>query len=173
MGLRQQDRHMDRAVVAGRVKIPNDLPTLPATPAEELTLIEEGKTGVPITPLPVTGFFEIDDYGFPDGIGEPGSYPWTVDLARNLDLRYRPAAFPDYWAVASRRHGGRGLVGRTRSWGAQSGTYPLPIGSVVGVRSSRFVTPLVNRTATTGARSGGASAAIGMVDRRYRALPDC
>lgn len=62
MGIRQQDRHVDRAVVAGRVKIPNDLPTLPATPAEELTLIEKGKTGSPITPLPVTGFLEIDDY---------------------------------------------------------------------------------------------------------------
>ena len=48
--------------------------------AEELAFLEEGERGVPITPLPVTGFYEID-YEWPDDIGEPGSQTWTVDLA--------------------------------------------------------------------------------------------
>ncbi len=47
---------------------------------EELAFLEEGKKGVPITPLPVAGYYEID-YEWPDDIGEIGHQTWTVDLA--------------------------------------------------------------------------------------------
>jgi hypothetical protein len=47
--------------------------------AAELAFVDEGKMRVPIAPLPVDGFYEID-YDWPDDIGEPGTQTWTVDL---------------------------------------------------------------------------------------------